>query len=310
MSRIDEALRQAGIASRMPQAVQEPPPLDVFPTAQEPEIPEALPEEPSLRGPVSQAPVRPAPSRVVGDVKFAPAEKLVVHEGTGRTCVEQYRRIAAVLHHLQAERGTKVLMVASAGVGEGKTLTAANLALTLSESYRRRVLLIDADLRRPSLSAIFHLQSSRGLSEKLRGESDGPLRVLELSDSLALLPGGRPDSDPMAGLTSGRMRDIIQQAGESYDWVILDTPPVALQPDASLLAAMVEATVFVIATGMTPAAAIEEAIDAVGREKIVGVVLNRVESSASGEAEYHNYYPSPVGSIASSPPPGGGRMGL
>jgi capsular exopolysaccharide synthesis family protein len=197
-------------------------------------------------------------------------------------------------------------MVASAGVGEGKTLTAANLALTLSESYRRRVLLIDADLRRPSLTAIFHLQSSRGLSEKLRGENEGPLRVLELSDSLALLPGGRPDSDPMAGLTSDRMKDIIQQACESYDWVILDTPPVALQPDASLLGSMVEATVFVIATGMTPAAAIQEAIDTVGREKIVGVVLNRVESNGTGEAAYQSYYPhAGVPLSKAAPPPGG-----
>ena len=64
---------------------------------------------------------------------------------------EQYRRLAATLHHAQAEHGLKVVMVASAVPGEGKTLTATNLALTLSESYQRRVLLIDADLRRPSL---------------------------------------------------------------------------------------------------------------------------------------------------------------
>src|SRR4029450_2703476 len=115
-----------------------------------------------------------------GEMRFSPIEKLVVHEATSRTCVEQFRRIAAILHHLQQEQGVKVLMVASACVGEGKTLTAANLALTLSESYRRRVLLIDADLRRPSLSAVFHLQSARGLSEKLRGQSEGPLRVLEV----------------------------------------------------------------------------------------------------------------------------------
>ena len=277
MSRIDEALRQAGLASRAPQAVEDlPPPLEVFPTSSEP----------------SPLPLHAAPLRAAGEMRFTPAEKLVVHEGTGRTSVEQYRRIAAILHHLQAERGIKVLMVASAGVGEGKTLTAANLALTLSESYRRRVLLIDADLRRPSLSAVFHLQSARGLSEKLRGNTEEPLRVLELSEGLALLPGGRPDSDPMAGLTSGKMKDIIQQASESYDWVILDTPPVALQPDASLLGAMVEGTVFVIGCGMSPAADVERAIDAVGRDKIVGVVLNRVEADAAGEAAYYNYFPN------------------
>jgi len=291
MSRIDEALKQAGLKPQSAQAVEETPPsLDMFPAVTEPRPEPAPVPAPARHDAVTQRPLRSIRTRADGEMTFVPSEKLVVHPGTGRGCVEQYRRIAAVLHHLQGERGTKVLMVASAGVGEGKTLTAANLALTLSESYRRRVLLIDADLRRPSLSALFQLQSARGLSEKLRGESDGPLRVLELSECLALLPGGRPDSDPMAGLTSERMKEIIQQATESYDWVILDTPPVALQPDASLLAALVEATVFVVGAGLTPCAVVEQALNAVGRDKIVGVVLNRVLADAAGEAAYYGYF--------------------
>jgi capsular exopolysaccharide synthesis family protein len=214
----------------------------------------------------------------------------VVHRDISRACIERYRRIAATLHHLQQERGIKVLMVASAAMGEGKTLTSANLALTLSESYRRKVLLIDADLRRPSLTAVFQLQRSRGLSERLRGESDGPLTVLEMSDSLALLPGGKPDSDPMAGLTSARMRQILDQASAAYDWVILDTPPVGLQPDAGLLAAMVEAALLVVGAGIAPAASVEAAIETIGRDKIVGVVLNRVDEDASDEAAYYEYF--------------------
>jgi Mrp family chromosome partitioning ATPase len=107
------------------------------------------------------------------------------------------------------------------------------------------------------------------------------------------------------------MKDIIQQAAESYDWVILDTPPVALQPDAALLGAMVEATVFVIAAGVSPAADIERSIDAVGREKIVGVVLNRVEDDPTGDAAYHGYYPagSPAGNTSVSAP-GSVRTGV
>jgi capsular exopolysaccharide synthesis family protein len=224
------------------------------------------------------------------DVRALAAEKLVVHEQTGRACIEQYRRVAAMLHQLQEERGTKVLMVASAQPGEGKTLTAANLALTLSESYRRSVLLIDADLRRPSLNALFRLNSASGLSDRLKGNGQGPLRVLELSDRLALLPGGSPDTDPMAGLTSGRMQQIIEQASQNYDWIILDTPPVALQPDATLLAGMVEATIFVIGAGKTRSAVIQHAIETIGREKIVGVVLNRIDDGELDEAAYYHYY--------------------
>ncbi len=286
MSRIDEALKQAGLKAATAAPVEDAASLDAFPLG---------PETAAEPGPrLNAEPARPAAPaakpKAPHDSRLLAGEKLVLHAGTGRACVEQYRRIAAMLHHLQEERGTKVVMVASATIGEGKTLTAANLALTLSESYKRRVLLMDADLRRPSLGGVFQLQTVVGLSEKLRGETDGPLRVLELSPFLALLPGGRPDSDPMAGLTSGRMQQIMHEASASYDWVILDTPPVALQPDASLLAAMVDATVLVVGAGLAPAALVESAIETIGRDKIVGVVLNRVEEGVQREAAYFNYH--------------------
>ena len=305
MSRIDEALRQAGLTPTA-SAAAESAQVDVsdsLPT-------EAISPE-RIKAPAATPHVEPLPPRLrvskpTGGIKFEPDERLVVHPAIGRACIERYRRIAATLHHLQQERGVKVLMIASAAMGEGKTLTSANLALTLSESYRRKVLLIDADLRRPSLTAVFQLQRSRGLSERLRGEAEGPLTVLEMSDSLALLPGGKPDSDPMAGLTSPRMRQILDQASAAYDWVIVDTPPVGLQPDAGLLAAMVEAALLVIGTGIAPAATVEAAIAAIGREKIVGVVLNRVEEDASDEAAYYDYFagektlppiPRPLGAV-------------
>ena len=298
MSRIDEALRQAGlrspaagIAESVPSPVEAFPAATEFPAAAESVVVERTPPERLPVEPPRPAVRPPQQARPFSEVRFAPDEKLVVHAKMSRTSVEQYRRIAATLHHMQQERGLKVLMVASAAVGEGKTLTAANLALTLSESYRRRVLLIDADLRRPSLTAVFHLQRARGLAEQLRGELEGPLRVLELSDCLALLPGGQPDSDPMASLTSGRMHEIIEQASASYDWVILDTPPISLQPDASLLAAMVEAVVFVIGAGMAPAAAVDQSVEALGRDKVVGVVLNRAADTAVDDS-YYNYYPA------------------
>jgi receptor protein-tyrosine kinase len=215
-------------------------------------------------------------------------ERLVIHERVMPVSVEQYRRVAAILHHLQVEKGTKVIMVASAQPGEGKTLTAANLALTLSESYRRRVLLIDADLRRPALDAVFRVPRANGLSDVLRADDGSPLRALQLSDCLSLLPGGKPEADPMAGLTSGRMRQVVEEAALSFDWVVLDTPPVALLSDAHLLAAMAEAVVLVVSAGRTPLAAVQRAIDTFGRERIVGVLLNRVEEGALKDAHYYH----------------------
>src|SRR6267378_5290352 len=207
------------------------------------------------------------------------AEKLVVTSRPEQSTVEQYRKLAATLHHAQTERQLKVVMVSSAVSGDGKTLTSTNLALTLSESYRRRVLLIDADLRRPSVHEVFQVKNVTGLTDSLKAENDRRLPLIQASAYLSLLLAGRPDSDPMSGLTSGRRRRLIGEAAATFDWVIIDTPPVVLLPDANLLAAMVDAAILVIGAGKTPHKLITRAIDALGRNRILGVVLNRVDPS-------------------------------
>src|SRR4051812_17984215 len=106
MSRIDEALRQAGLASRSSQGVDITPPLEVFPASPESGTPNVTPAEPTQREVVSSPPIHAVASGFGEEMRFTPAEKLVIHEATGRTSVEQYRRIAAILHQLQAERGT------------------------------------------------------------------------------------------------------------------------------------------------------------------------------------------------------------
>jgi protein-tyrosine kinase len=285
MSRIDEALRQAGLKSNEETPNAQPGALEMFPEGAEAQNAGEI----GRVAPAAHVPPRHELPPTANDRKFPVAEKLVIHDATGRGCVEQYRRIAAMLHQWQEERGLKVVMVASAQVGEGKTLTTANLALTLSESYKRRVLLIDADLRRPSLSALFRIQRVSGLSESLQNATGGPLRVLELSERLSLLPGGKPNPDPMAGLTSGRMQLILDQAAANYDWVLLDTPPVSLQPDAQVLSTMVEATVFVIGAGISQWPVIQRAIDTIGRDRIVGIILNRVDAATFNESAYYAY---------------------
>ena len=218
------------------------------------------------------------------------AEKLVTTARIEQSTVEQYRKLAATLHHGQLERELKVVMVSSAVSGDGKTLTATNLALTLSESYRRRVLLIDADLRRPSIHQVFHVPNVTGLTDSLTAETDQRLPIVHASPHLSLLLAGRPDSDPMSGLTSGRMRRLIREATAKFDWVIIDTPPVVLLPDANLLAAMVDAAILVIGAGKTPYKLITRAIEALGRNKIMGVVLNRVDRACVAGGYGYKYY--------------------
>ncbi len=204
--------------------------------------------------------------------------------------VEQYRRLAATLHHTQAQSGMKIVMVASAMPGEGKTLTATNLALTLSESYRRKVLIIDADLRRPTMHQIFDIPNIAGLNEALTALDMLP-PAFELSPRLTLLPAGRPNPDPIGILTSPAMRELVKNAGDGFDWVIIDTPPVGLLTDANLLAGMVDAVVMVVAAGKVSYKAIQRAADALGRDRIIGVVLNRAADSPFGQTyKYEGYY--------------------
>jgi capsular exopolysaccharide synthesis family protein len=221
--------------------------------------------------------------------------RLVGGPDTPPVVIEQYRRLAASLHELQVDNGLKTMMVTSAMPKEGKTLTVTNLALTLSLSYRRRVLLVDADLRRPSLHEMFRLPKTVGLSEALRSGSRP--HFLELSPSLSILPAGELAGDPLSALTSNRLPALVEQCTGAFDWVLFDAPPVGVMPDGNVIARVVKAVVFVIAAGVTPLRVIERAIDQIGREQIVGTVLNRIEEQQMIAAHaYDDYYTGPASS--------------
>jgi capsular exopolysaccharide synthesis family protein len=217
------------------------------------------------------------------------AGKLIGTAGVPFGCVEQYRKLAATLHHVQVERGIKVLMVSSAVAGEGKTLTSTNIALTLSESYGKKVLIVDADLRRPTLHQVFDLPNLTGLSDALRCDKDRTLSLTQVASRLTALTAGRPDADPMSGLTSPRLRRIVQEAATVFDWIIIDTPPAGLLPDAKLVAQLADAAILVIRAGKSPVQLVMQAIEALGRERIVGVVLNGVDAKDSGAGPYYGY---------------------
>lgn len=223
--------------------------------------------------------------------------KLIVSPDAAPEAIEQYRRLGAVMYQAQADRGTRVVMITSTVPAEGKSLTATNLALTLSESYRQRVLLVDADLRRPTLHDVFQIPNLAGISDWLKGDGAGKMPLVQLTRHLTLLPGGRPDPDPMSALVSDRMKYVLTRARERFDWVIVDTPPVAGLPDGHLLAALVDTIVFVVAAGRTPAAAVQRAVEQLGRERIIGVVLNRVEGhslKAYGHGSHYERYHHPA----------------
>jgi capsular exopolysaccharide synthesis family protein len=218
--------------------------------------------------------------------------KLVVSDGVPAVSIEQYRRLAAILQDRQLERGLKSLMVSSAVPGEGKTLTVSNLALTLSESYKRRVLLVDADLRHPSIGQTLGLADGPGLCDYLRSAS-GTLPTAQVTATLSVLLAGRVGTDPMAELSSDRMRTMIVEIASQFDWVLFDTPPVCLLPDAHLLARVTDSVLLVIAARTTPYRLVEHAIEELGADRIIGSVLNRTDDHAlPARGYYSDYYHS------------------
>ena len=224
-------------------------------------------------------------------INAALATKTVIDRDMMPASREQYRRLAAALHQAQRTSGFKVVMVASAVAGEGKTLTASNLAMTLSESYRRDVLLIDADLRRPSLHIVFQVSGAPGLSDGLITSDDPKLPLHRVSERLAILPAGRPTSDPIGALTSERMRRLIDEAREVFDWVVIDTPPVGLLTDAALLSSMADGVVLVVKAESTPHDMVVRAVNAIGRERVIGTVLNRAKEQPNRTSyDYYKYY--------------------
>lgn len=257
-------------------------------------MPRDVREEPAVEvARKSLAPSRPArsprPSRPANASADEDRKARLVTGNSSGLSIEQYRKLAAVLHDEQVESGLKSVMITSALPGEGKTLTAVNLALTLTESYERRVLLIDADLRGPSLHHALNLSNDRGLSDALQDGQE--LSFVEASSGLTVLCAGTPGPTPLAGLTSKRMGEIVEQCESRFDWVLIDTPPVGVLPDAQVLTRLVGAVLFVVGAGSTPAVTVERAIAELGGpDAIFGVVLNRVEERRIPDAGYYGRY--------------------
>ena len=319
MSRIDEALRRAATEAggqsgpSSGQSIPSPTTTDVAVLAREP-FPVEFPggRKPGARAAVTDGEDSPQAEQprsgrshkrdsLFERIDSRLAEKVVADTNISPVSREQYRRLAAVLHDAQTNAGLRVVMIASAVAGEGKTLTASNLALTLSESYQKNVMLIDADLRKPTLHQVFTINSALGLTDGLAPGSDTKLVVHQVSRHLAVLPAGRPTSDPMASLISERMRRLIDEAKETFDWVIIDTPPIVLLPDANLLAGMADAAVLVIRAHSTPHELVKRASDAIGVKRIIGTVLNQAAAGTTAGHGYGDYYHEYYGAEAEKP---------
>lgn len=220
---------------------------------------------------------------------------LVWHPRCPRRSVEQYRRLAQSLRRRRADTSLRVVGVTSALPGEGKTLTAVNLAASLAESYRQRVLLVDADLRRPAVSRLLNIAPQEGLSEWLRQDDERECPMVRLTSRLSVVPAGAAHADPTALLTSLRMAMLVAAARADFDWVVIDTPPTGLIADAGALEGNLDGCVVIAAAGRTEAPVLQQTIAALGPGRVLGLVLNRVTRSGGVDSDsYSDYYAAPT----------------
>lgn len=293
--RLDAALRQAG--SSLGQISTARNDQEVFRSAWESEdaARRITPEPVRQRAFVSTAPaVEPRPAPVPEpqiEERGLPAriDERAAQAIESPLFVEQFRRASATLIEAQAAGNLKVLLVASASPGDGKTLTALNLALVLGRSYGRRVLLIDGDLRRPSLHRVVGVPNRSGLADALQAQSDVRLEVTPITETVTLLPAGPADPDPLRSLSSARMKRVLHEAAQRFDWVIIDSAPVGVVADASVLATLTDGIVFVVRAEHSQYPDVKKAMQTLGHERILGVILNGV----SGNWDYKNYYKRP-----------------
>ena len=203
--------------------------------------------------------------------------------------VEQYRRLGAALHQAQLYDGVRSVMVASALESEGKTLSATNLALVLSRSFNKRVLLVDGDLRKPAIHEGLQLENDSGLSDILE-RPDWRLLLQRVSPTLSVMTGGHHNPDPVALLTSHAVDRFLLEACADFEWVVVDTPPILLFPDAGLFAGRLGTCVMVVNAGSTASPAAAKAVASIGVSSILGAVLNRADPADVAEGYGYSHY--------------------
>jgi capsular exopolysaccharide synthesis family protein len=218
--------------------------------------------------------VAPAPStRAVRSTGFDPA--LIAALAPGAPVAEQYRALRTRLATVDHSNATHVLLVTSPGRGEGKTLTATNLALTIAQDCQTRVCIVDADLRHPRIHAVLGVPAAQGLADVLAGDAAlADVLVTIEGQQIAVLPAGKPPAHPAELLGSMAMRRLLQTLRVQFDRVIVDAPSALPLADIGILAPIVDSVVLVVQAGVTTKPAIQDAVSTIGSDRVLGVVLN------------------------------------
>jgi capsular exopolysaccharide synthesis family protein len=221
------------------------------------------------------------------------ADQLVSLVAPDSYAADQYRALRHTVEWLRKESGLRVLAVTSPAPGDGKTVTSLNLAGAMAQSPDTRVLVVDADLRRPSVGAYLGLDahSSLGLGDALRGPEyrlDYLVRRLDRFN-LWVLPAGSPRNSPYELLNSSRLDTLLEEMRALYDFVVIDTPPIVSLPDCRLIGRGVDGFLLIVTAHKTPRELAIEAVNLLNPAKVIGIVFNG-DDRPGRHYGYYRYY--------------------
>lgn len=209
---------------------------------------------------------------------------------------EQYQGLRLQLERLRQARDVRVIAVTSPGAGDGKTVTSINLAGALAHGNQARVLLIDADLRRPGVSRLLRLDAAGapGLADAI----DTPQASLDTvrqtapNGAFAVVPSGTLRRPSHELLRSPEFERLLKEARQRYDYLVLDTPPLVPVFDSALLARLVDGLLIVVSANRTPRRLLEEGLNLLDASKVLGIVFNGDSRSLSGRygSGYRGYF--------------------
>jgi protein-tyrosine kinase len=206
---------------------------------------------------------------------------------------EAYRVLRTNIQYSGLDKPFKSIVITSAGAMEGKTTTIVNLAITFAQTGNR-VLIIDADLRRPKVHTVFNLTNEQGLTNYLasQGELKTYINHNLVLPNLDVLTSGTIPPNPSEMLNSKTMKRFMDIAGSLYDIILIDSPPVGSVTDASIISTYVDGTILVVKSGKSEINAVKRAKEALEKvhANIIGVVLNDLDKKAIGNKYDYRYY--------------------
>jgi capsular exopolysaccharide synthesis family protein len=218
-------------------------------------------------------------------VRVTPESKLVAVGKEESLGAEKFRFLAVRLRQLRQTRAIKKILITSTIPQEGKSTVSANLACTLARRKQHKTLLLEGDLRRPTIAQRFGLGPVPGLSEWLRGESDS-MNIYRL-DTLGLwvLPAGSAPENALELMQSGRLPSLMDQLTEWFDWIVIDSPPILPLADTSMWAKLADGILIVTRRSVTEKKQLQRGLEALDRSKLLGAVVN-----GSSDAAHSDYY--------------------